>query len=897
VQRNVLEDPGWYTPYTPYQAEIAQGRLEQLVNFQTAIADLTGLPVANASLLDEATAAAEAVGMAVNAWGRSAAGRASGGAAPCVVLSSGVLPQTTGVVRTRTNGTGVEVILAAPGPASTVADAVEKHAGKCALALFQCPAVDGSIEDLRDAISRCKAAGALVAIAADPLALALMTPPGELGADIALGNTQRFGVPMGYGGPHAAYFATSNNFVRNLPGRIMGVSRDRRGSKAYRMTLQTREQHIRRERATSNICTAQALLANVAAFYLIHHGPDGLRQIASDVHTRAQRFAGAIAAGAAGPSAGLAHDSAFFDAVAVRITGLSAPEIAARLSAEHGVNVGVVGKDALRFAFDETHTDADVDAALAALANTLLSLSASSTTTTTTTTTGSSAGASLPTLGDVSMARTSEYLTHPVFNMYHSETRLMRYMRHLQTRDYSLADGIVPLGSCTMKLNAAAEMAPISWPEAGAIHPFCPADQALGYGELLRGLEADLAELTGFSRVSFQPNAGSQGEYAGLLAIRSFHEARGDADRRVCLIPRSAHGTNPASAVMAGMKVVTIEDDADGCVSMADLEAKLAEHGPRVAALMVTFPTTFGVFVPILEITKAVHDVGGLVYLDGANFNALAGVARPGDLGADVCHLNLHKTFAIPHGGGGPGMGPIGVSAALAPYLPSHPVVDLALPESYGPVSAAPYSSASILLITAMYLRLLGGRGVRESSETAMLSANYMAEVLGARGYKVAYVNAGGRCAHEFILDVRKFKQSAGVTATDIAKRLQDYGLHAPTMNWPLPDSLMIEPTESESLAELDRLIDALTGIRAEIARVESGEWPRDDNPLVNAPHPLAEVAASEWTHPYTREEAAFPAGPGQSARKFWPSVARCDEVFGDKNLRTVRAPEDVPPV
>jgi glycine dehydrogenase len=863
IQRNVLESPGWYTAYTPYQPEIAQGRLEALLNFQTMVSDLTGLPVANASLLDEGTAAAEAMALTLAVVRPKAD--------PVFLIDAGCHPQTIAVVRTRAEARGIELRVGDPGefhfgdPAT--ADSPQGGAGRVIGCLVQYPATDGAVRDFRQVAERAHAAGALVTAATDLLALALLTPPGEWGADIAVGNSQRFGVPMGYGGPHAAFFATSDAHKRHLPGRIIGVSKDRDGRMALRMALQTREQHIRRDKATSNVCTAQVLLAVMASMYAVWHGPDGIRRIAREVHDRTVQLARALV------RLGYTLDyPEFFDTLSVRLAPWKADRVMEG-ALGRGINLRRLAPDRVVVALDETVTLAD-------LADVITSFSLDR---------------SLPfmlkddTRGQDDMlpaglTRTSDYLTHPVFHRYRSETEMLRYLKGLEARDLSLTSAMIPLGSCTMKLNATAEMMPVSWPGFAALHPFVPLDQTQGYAELFRQLESQLAEITGFAAVSLQPNAGSQGEFAGLMTIRAYHHGRGDLHRRVCLIPTSAHGTNPASAVMAGMRVVAVAADEQGNIDLADLREKAAAHGDDLAALMVTYPSTHGVFeASIREICDVVHQHGGQVYLDGANMNAQVGLCRPGDFGADVCHLNLHKTFCIPHGGGGPGMGPIGVGAHLAPYLPEHPVVPLGHTEGVGAISAAPWGSPSILPISWVYIRLMGAEGLTWATKLAILNANYIAKRL-AGAYDVLYTGPGGLVAHECILDTRPFKQSAGVEVEDISKRLIDYGFHPPTVSFPVPGTLMVEPTESEPKAELDRFVEAMLAIRAEIAEVEAGTADREDNLLKGAPHTMEQVIADEWTRPYGRERAAYPV-PGLRARKSWPTVARIDGAWGDRNL------------
>jgi glycine dehydrogenase len=849
IQRNILENPGWYTAYTPYQAEIAQGRLEALLNFQTMVIDLTGLPIANASLLDEATAAAEAMALCYGA-------RTSGDRERFFV-SALCHPQTIEVIRTRAAARGIEVV---------VGDHEDHDLGAGFFgALVQYPDTHGTIHDYTAFAERAHAAGVLVVAAADLLSLALIRPPGEWGADVAIGNSQRFGVPLGYGGPHAAFIAAGEQFKRQLPGRIIGVSRDADGRPALRMALQTREQHIRREKATSNICTAQVLLAVIAGMYAVYHGPDGIRSIARRVHRHAQVLADGLR------RMGVeVEDRPFFDTLRVDV-GQRAESI---LHAARACRINLRRIDATSFgvALDETVTTADLDDLLSVFNR------------------GEDPGfgaAEVEPDGSSGipdgLTRSSDYLTHPVFNTHHSETEMLRYMRKLEARDFSLVHGMIPLGSCTMKLNATAEMIPISWPGFARMHPFVPVSQAAGYRELFRDLERDLAEITGFAAVSLQPNAGSQGEFAGLLTIRDFHHSRDEAHRDVCLIPGSAHGTNPASAVMAGMRVVVVKTDADGNIDLSDLRARAEEHADRLAALMITYPSTHGVFeTSIREICDTVHRHGGQVYLDGANMNAQIGLCRPGDYGADVCHLNLHKTFCIPHGGGGPGMGPIGVARHLAPFLPGHPVVPVGQGEQ-GAVSAAPWGSPSILPISWVYIKLMGEAGLKRSGEVAILNANYIAHRL-EKHYPVLYRGRNGTVAHECIVDTRPLKASAGVEVEDIAKRLIDYGFHAPTVSFPVAGTLMIEPTESEAKAELDRFCDAMIAIREEIREIELGILPRDDNPLKRAPHTAAAVSADEWERAYGRERAAFPA-PWSRDGKFWPAVARVESAFGDRNL------------
>jgi glycine dehydrogenase len=851
ILRNILENPGWYTAYTPYQAEISQGRLEALINYQTMVADLTGLPVANASLLDEGTAAAEAMHMIHALAPALERDDAPGGT---FLVSDTCHPQTIDVVRTRAKPLGIEV---------RVGDAASfdfSPGQRVFGVLVQYPATDGALPDWRDLCKRAHDAGALVAMATDLLALTVLTPPGEIGADVAIGSAQRFGVPLGYGGPHAAFFATRSEWVRKLPGRLIGVTEDAHGHVAYRMALQTREQHIRREKATSNICTAQVLLAVIAGMYAVYHGPKGLRAIAE----RVGRHAGTLAAGLDKLGIRIKHKR-FFDTV--RVEG-SAGDVERWLKAAAALRINLrrLSDSALTIAVDETTNDADVKALWKVFGNASAAV-------------GESPG--VPWAGS---ERTSAYLTHPVFNTHHSETEMLRYMRRLEAKDLSLTHSMIPLGSCTMKLNATVEMMPVTWPEWGKLHPFAPAEQAGGYRELFTSLEKMLSSITGFAATSLQPNAGSQGEYAGLLVIRAYHESRGQGHRDVCLIPSSAHGTNPASAVMAGYKVVVVACDDGGNVDLGDLEAKAAQHKDALAALMVTYPSTHGVFeAEIRRICKIIHDHGGQVYMDGANLNAQVGLCRPGDIGADVCHINLHKTFCIPHGGGGPGMGPISVAAHLAPFLPRHPLVATGGERGIGAVSAAPWGSASILLISWTYIRLMGADGLRRATQVAILNANYIAKRLETH-YPVVYKGARGRVAHECIVDARQLKKLAGIEVDDVAKRLMDYGFHAPTMSFPIPGTLMIEPTESESKAELDRFCDAMIAIRAEIAEIEAGKMPREDNLLKNAPHTAGALLAADWKHPYERERAAFPL-PYVRAAKFWPSVGRLNNVLGDRKL------------
>ena len=854
ILRNILENPGWYTQYTPYQAEISQGRLEALLNFQTMVIDLTGLPIANASLLDEGTAAAEAMLML---WGRR--GRDDRNV---FLVSEACHPQTVAVVAGRARPLGIDVRLFRHG------DLDLDDSGKAFGALLQYPTTEGAVPDYRGLCAALHEHGAGVVVAADLLALALLVPPGEFGADIAVGNSQRFGVPMGYGGPHAAYLAATEAFKRKLPGRIIGVSIDADGNPALRMALQTREQHIRREKATSNICTAQVLLAIMAGMYAVYHGPEGIRAIA----TRVRKLAWALAAGLKRLGHSIVHEH-FFDTLQVIPSGFTSAEILAR-ARTRGINLRDFEDGTVGIALDETVRAEDIDDLLAIFRG------EGAPELTAETVVAEAAQPAYP----PRFARTSGYLEHPVFNRYHSETEMLRYIHRLETRDLSLNTSMIPLGSCTMKLNATSEMIPVTWPEFGSLHPFAPVDQAEGYRRLFAELEGWLCEMSGLPVCSLQPNSGAQGEYAGLLVIAARHEDRGEGHRDVCLIPSSAHGTNPASAVMVGMRVVVVKCDENGNIDVEDLRAKAAKYADRLAATMITYPSTHGVFESaIREVTDIVHAHGGLVYLDGANLNAQVGLCRPGDYGADVIHINLHKTFAIPHGGGGPGMGPICATEELAPYLPGHPLVDVGGETAIPAVSAAPWGSASILLISWAYIAMLGRDGVRAATEAAVLNANYMATRL-SEHFEVLYRGENGRVAHEFILDMRPLRRGTGVTDEDIAKRLMDYGFHAPTMSFPVPGTIMIEPTESESRRELDRLVDALVSIRGEIRNIERGVWDGADNPLKNAPHTAAMVAGDEWTLGYAREVAAFPVASTREW-KFWPPVRRVNNAHGDRNL------------
>ncbi len=852
ILRNILENPGWYTQYTPYQAEIAQGRLEALLNFQTMVCDLTGLEIANASMLDEATAAAEAMTLCKRAQERKSA-------ANVFFVSERCHPQTIALVQTRAEPLGFKVVV---GNHERY-DFVEPTFG----VLVQYPASDGAVLDYESFCERAHQAGALVVVAADLLALCLLRPPGEFGADVAIGSTQRFGVSLGYGGPHAAFMATCDAYKRQMPGRLVGVSKDVTGQPAYRLTLQTREQHIRREHATSNICTAQVLLAVMASMYAVYHGPERLTRIAQRVHLLTTLLAGGLRQ--------LGYklaDAPVFDTLKID-GGPRHPHQLIEAALARQVNLRLYPDGSVGMSLDEATTTQEVELLLEIFGAKpgqfeLTKLAA-----------GVKLAYATP------HQRSGDFLTHPVFNSYHSETEMLRYINRLQARDLSLAYSMIPLGSCTMKLNATSEMLPVTWPEFARLHPFAPPEQTAGYRLLFERLERWLAEITGFAAVSLQPNAGSQGEYAGLLTIRAYHRSRGHGRRTVCLIPSSAHGTNPASAAMAGMQVVVVACDRQGNIDLADLRQKAAEQGDRLAALMVTYPSTHGVFEEgIIEICRIVHEYGGQVYMDGANLNAQVGLCRPGDIGADVCHLNLHKTFAIPHGGGGPGMGPICVAAHLAPFLPRHPVIaGVGGGQGVGVVSAAPWGSASVLPISYAYIAMMGAAGLTEATQIAILNANYIAARLDPH-YPVLYRGAQGRVAHECIIDLRPLKETSGIEAEDVAKRLMDYGFHAPTMSFPVPGTLMIEPTESESLAELDRFCEAMIAIREEIRAIEDGRMDSENNPLKHAPHTAAVVSADTWERPYSREQAVFPA-PWVKAAKFWPAVSRIDNVYGDRHL------------
>jgi len=861
IRRCVFENPGWYTPYTPYQAEIAQGRLESLLNFQTMVSDLTGMAVANASLLDEGTAAGEAMALLHRVQGKKL-----GDAPGTFLVSDRCFPQTIAVLRSRAEPLGIELKI---GPA----DHMDLNAPGVFGALVQYPDEAGRLDDLKPFIDKAHAANVKVAVATDLLALALATSPGEAGADVVFGNSQRFGVPLGFGGPHAAFFATSQEFVRHMPGRVIGVSIDAHGHRAYRMSLQTREQHIRREKATSNICTAQALLANMAAMFAVYHGPDGIKAIASRVHAMTRTLDGAL------KQLGYEQRNAsYFDTLRIFADADRVRHICAAATAA-GYNFRYVGDSEIGISFDETVTFADLVAVLDIFASNA----------------GKGAGTVKADVDEggpkwpAALIRKSAYLTHPVFNSHRSESEMMRYIRSLERKDVGLDTSMIPLGSCTMKLNAASEMYPVSWEEFSRIHPFAPADQTEGYRQICEELEAALCEITGFAAVSLQPNSGAQGEFAGLAVMRAYHQSRGEGARDVVLIPASAHGTNPASAIMAGFKVVVVATDPNGNVDVADLKKKAEDHAKDLAGLMITYPSTHGVFEDsIRDICATIHQYGGQVYMDGANMNAQVGLTSPATIGADVCHLNLHKTFAIPHGGGGPGMGPIGVAKHLAPFLPGHPLAKVGGEKAIPPVSAAPWGSASILLISYGYIRMLGGRGVTDATRFAILNANYIKSRL-EKHYDVLYTRQNGRVAHEMIFDLRAFK-SKGVEEGDVAKRLMDFGFHAPTVSFPVPGTLMIEPTESEPKGELDRFCDALIAIRKEIEDVVTGKADPKDNVLKNAPHTAAAVTINDWSHPYSREQAAYPL-PWVRAAKFWPSVGRIDNPYGDRNLICICPP------
>ncbi len=865
ILRNVFENPGWYTSYTPYQAEISQGRLEALLNFQTMVSDLTGMPLANASLLDEATAAAEAMIMLHNARSREAVKAG----ANTFVVAHNTYPQTIEVLQTRARNLGIDIEIKSCEdfePASHIYGL-----------LLQYPNQYGEVHEYRKLVNRAHENGIAVAVATDLLSLTLLTPPGEWGADVVVGSTQRFGIPMGFGGPHAAFFATKEDYKRFIPGRIIGVSVDAQGNRALRMALQTREQHIKRERATSNICTAQALLAIMAGMYAAYHGPKGLREIARHINI----LAGVLSAEV--QKLGYKQLNAnFFDTLLISLPEDVRIENVKKLALESQVNFNYIDQDKIGISLDETTSLEDV--------NLLLHIFTSAAKKQFTEFVCNPAECSQIRTFAPSMERESEYLTAPVFNSYHSETEMMRYLKKLENRDLALNRSMIPLGSCTMKLNAVTELIPLSWPEFGAIHPFAPADQTEGYTILIRELEKALCEITGFKAVSMQPNSGASGEYAGLLVIKAYHESRGEGHRKVCLIPASAHGTNPASAAMAGMQVVVVKTDPDGNIDMADLREKAIKHKDDLAALMVTYPSTHGVFEEsILEIVALVHENGGQVYMDGANMNAQVGLTNPGTIGADVCHLNLHKTFAIPHGGGGPGVGPIGVAEHLVPFLPGHPVVKTGGNQAIKAVAAAPFGSALVLPISYAYIKMLGGDGLTEATKYAILNANYIKSKL-ENHYKILYTGSKGRIAHELILDCNQYLKTADVAVIDIAKRLMDYGFHAPTVAFPVGGTLMVEPTESEPLSEIDRFVDAMISIRKEIAAIEEGSVDKHENLIKHAPHTLAMVATDNWSYPYTRETAAFPV-PMAKEDKYWPAVTRIDDAWGDRNLVCTCAP------
>lgn len=865
IKRNILENPAWYTSYTPYQPEISQGRLESLLNFQTMVTDLTGLAIANASLLDEATAAAEAMTLAMNTIPAS---RLKKMEKKVWLVSHLAHPQTIAVLESRAQGFGITIEVA-----DILADGckrVDELSNSLLGVQAQYPDTLGGVADYKNLADKVHQYQGTFAVGTDLLALTLLTPPGEFGADVAFGNAQRFGVPFGFGGPHAAFFAVSDKHSRKIPGRLIGLSKDRLGNNAARLALQTREQHIRREKATSNVCTAQALLANMSAMYAVYHGPHGLKKIAEKVAKMTQVLAKGLESG------GLeVRQPVAFDTVVVRKH--DAPGFAAKCVSNFLTNFRVIDDDHIGITIDETVGKKQIDQIFKAFTTDAIDIEGLAQ--------GVEANAQVP----ESLKRTSAFLTHPVFNSYHSETEILRYMHHLQSKDLSLVHSMIPLGSCTMKLNATTEMIPITWPEFANIHPFAPSEQTKGYQTLIKELEDDLAEITGFHSVSLQPNSGAQGEFTGLRVIRKFQEQQPGKKRDICLIPESAHGTNPASAAMAGMRVVTIKCDTKGTgnLDIADLEAKCEKYSEELGAFMVTYPSTFGVFEPeVKRACEIVHKHGGQVYMDGANMNAQIGLCSPGEIGADVCHLNLHKTFCIPHGGGGPGVGPIGVAEHLAPFLPGHPLVaNVGGKQATAPVSAAPWGSASILPISWAYIKMMGARGLTHATKITLLNANYIMSRLQKDGqYDIAFTNANKRCAHEFILDTRNFKKSSGIEVIDIAKRLQDYGFHSPTMSWPISNTLMIEPTESESKDELDRFCDALLSIRQEIREIENGSQPREGNVLKMAPHTQQDLITSEWDRPYSREKAAYPL-PWLKQKKFWPSVTRLDDAYGDTNL------------
>ncbi|KAJ6115302.1 Glycine cleavage system P protein [Penicillium sp. IBT 16267x] len=880
ILRNVFENPAWYTSYTPYQPEISQGRLESLLNFQTLTADLTGLPFANASVLDEATAAAEAMTMSFATMPASKQKKAE----KSYVVSHLCHPQTIAVMQSRAEGFGINLVIG-----DILADdfkVVKEQGDHLIGVLAQYPDTEGGVNDFQALSDSIHGQGGTFSVATDLLALTILKAPGEFGADIAFGSAQRLGVPMGFGGPHAAFFACADKYKRKVPGRVVGVSKDRLGNRALRLALQTREQHIRREKATSNICTAQALLANMTAMYTIYHGPVGLKSIAQRIMSMTSLLRQKLVSlGYNVPVRSNIEGEAIFDTLAIELESASEADALVAAARDASLYLRRLGGNKVGLSLDETVGREEVKDILKVFA-TLKSAGPVDIE-------GALAIAPVP----AALERTSAYLTHPVFNSHHSETEMLRYIRHLESKDLSLAHSMIPLGSCTMKLNATTEMIPVSWPEFSNIHPFMPTDKAKGYIQMIDDLEAQLADITGMAEVTVQPNSGAQGEFAGLRVIKKYQEAQGDAKRNVCLIPVSAHGTNPASAAMAGMRVVTIKcDTKTGNLDLDDMKAKCEKHKDELAAFMITYPSTFGVFEPgAKEACRLVHEHGGQVYMDGANMNAQIGLCSPGEIGADVCHLNLHKTFCIPHGGGGPGVGPIGVAEHLRPFLPSHPTSDY-LQAKRGdkaspPISAAPWGSASILPITFNYINMMGDRGLTHATKITILNANYIMSQLKPH-YPILYTNEHGRCAHEFILDVRGFKETCGIEAIDIAKRLQDYGFHAPTMSWPVANTLMIEPTESESKEELDRFTDALISIRSEIAEVESGKQPREGNVLKNSPHTQRDLLTTEWNRPYTREQAAYPQ-PWLLEKKFWPSVTRVDDAFGDQNLFCTCGPVD----
>ncbi len=859
-QRNILENPGWYTAYTPYQAEIAQGRLEALLNFQTMITDLTGMPIANASLLDEATAAAEAMTMLFHNRSRAA----QKAEADVFFVSDEIFPQTLALLRTRSTPLGIKLVV---GNWKSFTFSPKVYG-----ALVQYPDAKGVVNNYSEFVSKAKANGSSVAVAADLLALALLTPPGEWGADVVFGNSQRFGVPMGYGGPHAAFFATQEDYKRVIPGRIIGVSIDAQGNQALRMALQTREQHIRRDKATSNICTAQALLAIMAGMYGVYHGPDGIKGIAEQVHASAQAVASVL------KGLGYAiHEETYFDTIQVKLLGSISSAQIKEIALKNEINFLYIDEKTINIALDQTVEAEDINLILSVFAKAAGKLHTNLLTENQIHKAGSL-------IANSSHARTSSFMQHPVFNSYHSESEMMRYLKRLENKDLSLTHAMIALGSCTMKLNAAAELMPITWPEFANIHPFAPVDQTKGYQQIFKELDKDLSRITGFAAMSFQPNSGAQGEYAGLMVIRQYHHSRGDMHRNIALIPSSAHGTNPASAAMAGMSIIVVKCDDLGNIDVKDLREKAETNKDRLSCLMVTYPSTHGVYEEsIKKITRIIHDNGGQVYMDGANMNAQVGLTSPGNIGADVCHLNLHKTFAIPHGGGGPGMGPIGVAKHLIPFLPSHPVIKTGGEQGITAVSAAPWGSALILLISYGYIKMLGANGVKAATEIAILNANYMKEIL-KEHYPILYVGKNKRVAHEMILDCKEFKRTAGVEVGDIAKRLMDYGFHAPTVAFPVHDTLMIEPTESESKGELDRFCEAMISIRKEIREIENGLSDMNDNVIKNAPHTAKSVITEAWAHPYSREKAVYPLNWVRD-NKFWPSVAKIDNAYGDRNL------------